>query len=239
MPQPIVGSRGGRFAARKPGLITPADPLIPTGWVRTMHDPMTRVASGDRWGDPANYDPGINTDVWKHTNYGGAGAHNGGGYWDYRRGWVGTPDGLECHVYLRDADRQQHEPSAGEPTPSGERLRRGPEPPDDFRTGLQFGYERTRTATIHAAGKGRDALRFEYETGPKFRVDDAGTISGRALFGWLHRADGRIGAMRFDEWHPWPGLACQPTTSSRGWTRTPWLPSTSHWCWRTSGRWRS
>ncbi len=104
-------------------------------------------------------------------------------------------------------DRRHHQPGVGEPTATGERLRRGTEPPDDARAGLQFVYERTRTAIIPSGGKGRDALRFEYQTGPKFKVDDAGTIASRALFGWLHRADGRIGAMGFNEWHPWPGLA--------------------------------
>lgn len=97
-------------------------------------------------------------------------------------------------------------PGSGRLTSNGERLRRGSEPPEEIRAGGQFAQKRTRTPTIHAGGRGSDALRFEYQTGPKFLVDGDGTITSRRLFGWLYRADERIGAIGFDEWHPLPGL---------------------------------
>jgi len=105
--------------------------------------------------------------------------------------------------------RRHHQTGVDEPTPSGGLLRRGTEPPDDLRSGLGFDYEdheRTRSATIRATGRGSETPELTYQTGRKFGVDDEGLVKGRALFGWFGRADERIGAMRFEEWHPSPGL---------------------------------
>ena len=95
-----LGDRLARLEGKLPGGGTTPPPsgggggsggtTPPAGWVRAVFDPMDKVGEGEA---------AINTAIWSQPSYGDGQAHNGAGQWAGTDGWVGTADGLQCHVW--------------------------------------------------------------------------------------------------------------------------------------------